>query len=106
VGNLRWADVVVQDPELSGVHFRVETRLGQCWVRDLDSRSGTRVNGVRVIYAELQDGDEICAGSSRFIVTMDTEPRREPMPAQRSVAPADSMGSRISLKLSTWHAAG
>jgi pSer/pThr/pTyr-binding forkhead associated (FHA) protein len=108
VGSVRWADVVVCDPTLSGVHFRLETRLGHCWLRDLDSRNGTRVNGVRVFYAELQDGDEICAGDTRFIISLSdpTQPVAYPAPHSLSLVDAGSRSGRSSAALSGWQAAG
>ena len=40
-------------------------------VRDLNSKHGTFVNGVRVKEAPLMSGDRLTVGRSRFIVSTD-----------------------------------
>ncbi|NQU23395.1 MAG: FHA domain-containing protein [Candidatus Nealsonbacteria bacterium] len=70
VGRTEWADFsVVNDPYLSGVHFALETDLLACYLRDLGSSNGTLLNGQPVTdRTVLHNGDEICAGQTRFIV--------------------------------------
>lgn len=45
VGRGEEAALVLQSPMLSRAHLQVERKDGQLWVRDLDSRGGTRVDG-------------------------------------------------------------
>ncbi len=45
VGRGEEAALVLQSPMLSRAHVQVERKDGALWVRDLDSRGGTRVNG-------------------------------------------------------------
>jgi len=61
------ADVDLDDPAVSRRHFQVEVAGRDVFVRDLDSSNGTFVNGRRVRYAELVDGDEVRAGET-FLV--------------------------------------
>ncbi len=49
--------IEVQDRTVSRFHCEVFVdREGRAWVKDLGSRNGTRVNGIRVREAELADG--------------------------------------------------
>jgi transcription elongation factor Elf1 len=61
------ADVDLDDAAVSRRHFQVEVAGRDYFVRDLDSSNGTFVNGRRVRYAELLDGDEVRAGQT-FLV--------------------------------------
>lgn len=66
----RWPqnDLVLPDPQVSGVHARIN-RVDNRWViHDEDSVSGTYVNRQRVRTADLQDGDEIVIGTHRVFL--------------------------------------
>jgi hypothetical protein len=58
------------DPMLSNLHFSVECGPAGGRVRDLGSRFGTLLNGVKVIEGTLKDGDEITAGRTVFAVAL------------------------------------
>jgi len=61
------ADLLLSaDTQLSPLHFSLECDLHACRVVDLDSRSGTQVNGVRIVEALARNGDRITAGTSAF----------------------------------------
>ncbi len=69
IGKVTEADLrVSDDPALSRLHAVVE-RVGGGWcVRDLGSRNGTFVNGVRVWSQKaLHGGDEIKVGGTRLV---------------------------------------
>ena len=52
---------------ISRLHARIE-HDGSAWIlRDLDSTNGTLLNGRRISYALLQDGDEIAVGPARIL---------------------------------------
>jgi pSer/pThr/pTyr-binding forkhead associated (FHA) protein len=71
VGRTNWAEFTVPgDEELSDVHFSIATTELDCRVCDLDSQSGTFVNGARILEGTLKDGDRIHAGSTVFLVEM------------------------------------
>ena len=61
---------VADDPMLSNLHFSVEYGPDGGRVRDLGSRFGTWLNGVKVIEGTLKDGDEITAGRTVFAVAL------------------------------------
>lgn len=64
VGRQNGIDLWVSDPHMSRNHFVVEGFEAGFRLRDLDSRNGTRLNGVRVTVATLQSGDSIQAGAT------------------------------------------
>lgn len=72
VGRTHWADFTVpDDPGISNVHFALELAAGDCRVRDLNSESGTFVNGQAVADSILADGDRISAGETSFAVAVE-----------------------------------
>lgn len=68
IGRTIKANVPMEDTFMSGQHFAIECVGGACGVRDLKSRNGTRVNGVKVDVAVLREGDTIHAGQTEFVV--------------------------------------
>ncbi|HXU73620.1 MAG TPA: sigma 54-interacting transcriptional regulator [Polyangia bacterium] len=67
VGTRRFADLVVDDDRVSGVHCEF-TVAGDLRVRDLDSKNGTYVSGVRVVEAVLAAGEAVTIGRSKLRV--------------------------------------
>ncbi len=63
------AGVFLGDPEVSRSHARLETQRGVIFLRDLESRNGTFLNGKRINSPiEVREGDEIDVGTTRMIV--------------------------------------
>ena len=79
VGRTEWADhSFPQDGRMSSVHFALEADGTGCYVRDLGSTNGTSLNGQRVTdRVPLRQGDEICAGQTRFVVHVEGGAPRE-----------------------------
>jgi len=71
VGSAESADVVVQTPEVSRLHASLELRHDGAWVRDLESRNGTYIDGIRVIEARVPDGATLSLGSARLTLHYD-----------------------------------
>jgi pSer/pThr/pTyr-binding forkhead associated (FHA) protein len=69
IGRDSACEVVVSDPEVSRRHARLEADRGVVFVRDLESRNGTFLNGklLRGVI-ETRVGDEIDVGATRVIV--------------------------------------
>ncbi len=61
------ADVDLGDAAVSGLHFQIDVMGRERFVRDLDSRNGTFLNGHRVRYSELLPGDELRAGDTVLV---------------------------------------
>ncbi len=75
VGRTDEADFVVpDDPQLAPAHFALRCEASECYVEDLDSGTGTRVNGEGVVDAVLNDGDLIEAGETTFVVQIQSSP--------------------------------
>jgi pSer/pThr/pTyr-binding forkhead associated (FHA) protein len=65
-------DVYLDDPQVSRVHAALIAREEQLAVEDLDSRSGTTVNGMRVRTPQpLQIGDLVGFGPVVAVVDID-----------------------------------
>ena len=57
----------LEDPGVSPHHCMIEFRNGRIFLSDLDSHSGTFVNGIPVRQRELKSGDEVAVGNSVFL---------------------------------------
>jgi serine/threonine-protein kinase len=77
------------DPHLSRSHFLIESNPPSCRVRDLGSKSGTQVNGVKVAEVDLQDGDLVAAASLRLRVRLEGPGWTVPPASTISPAPGD-----------------
>lgn len=67
IGRSRRADVMLGDDSVSRTHALLWFDLGGCWVQDLASSNGTRVNGAIVHEpTQLRDGDVVSFGTARF----------------------------------------
>ena len=62
IGRASDNDLVINDFGVSRHHAKVMVENGQCFVMDLQSRNGTRVNNIVVTRRPLDDGDEISLG--------------------------------------------
>ena len=67
VGRMEQCDICCDDPMMSRQHFVLEMEQNNLYVTDLETRNGTRVNGVviRGRY-KLEPYDEIVAGNIKF----------------------------------------
>jgi transcriptional regulator with PAS, ATPase and Fis domain len=78
VGTNERADWVLTDPTVSRFHFALELTGDAVVVRDLSSRNGTCVQGVRVREAYLEPGHVIQVGRTRISYALD--PRAAAVP--------------------------
>lgn len=67
LGRSQQADVVVDTPELSRLHVLFEKEGHEYSVRDLDSRNGLYLNGVKIHSALLRGGDMLQMGNVTFL---------------------------------------
>jgi pSer/pThr/pTyr-binding forkhead associated (FHA) protein len=70
------ADVRTADPWVSRVHCELYDVEGMLAVRDLGSRHGTFINGVKVTDSILMPGDELQVGMSRLEVSYKRKARK------------------------------
>ncbi len=68
--------ISIHDTSVSRQHCLIRCSAGRIEIRDLDSRNGTIVNGLRVQECELADGDAIEIGRISFVFRQrsDSEP--------------------------------
>jgi hypothetical protein len=66
IGRSTTNDIVIEIPEVSRQHARIEYHNGSFRIIDLGSTNGTMVNGRRVTDSEISDHDEIMLGTARL----------------------------------------
>src|SRR3954454_14862382 len=71
VGSAPWCEMVLTDRAVSRVHAEIAPRDDGLWVRDLGSRNGTFVAGVKVHDARVPPGATIRFGQTDIVVTYD-----------------------------------
>lgn len=73
IGRASDNDLIINDFGVSRHHAKVVIGNGECYILDLNSRNGTRVNNILVTRGTLKDGDEINLGKFpiRFTQTSD-----------------------------------
>jgi adenylate cyclase len=73
-------DVPVACPSVSGRHCELEFRDGSWWVRDLGSKNGTAVNGVKRESQRVEPDSVLSVGRQRFVLAYQPG-ARPPRPA-------------------------
>ncbi len=66
IGRLDSAHLVLEDPTVSRVHAKIVCEADGIVLVDLESRTGTHVNGTPVLRCRLADGDVIEIASTRM----------------------------------------
>lgn len=66
------------DPHFSRNHFRIEVSPPRCYLVDLGSNNGTKVNGRRIRETFLADGDIISGGRTEIVVRAFSSPASAP----------------------------
>lgn len=66
-------DIVLNDPEVSGVHAVIKKNAITCTLEDLKSANGTILNGERINANELTSDDEFLIGSTTFTVKIQSD---------------------------------
>jgi hypothetical protein len=73
IGRAAECEIVLDDPQVSRQHARLQSRNGVLLVADVGSTNGTRVNGQRIREVALGVGDRIEVGGTELLIT--AEPR-------------------------------
>ena len=78
-GSAVHCELVVADKAVSRLHFEVDPQPDGLWVRDLGSRNGTYVNGVKITEARVPAGSVIRVGTTDMTVAYgNPEPLGDP----------------------------
>lgn len=59
-------DHKINDPLISGSHFKIHFKPPKIELTDLESKNGTYLNGLRIEKTELYVGDEVRAGNTKI----------------------------------------
>ena len=74
IGRRDNCDVVLRFPNVSGQHCRLTLESGYWFVRDLDSRNGTKVNGFRISgNKRLDPGSTLSVAKHQYEIQYDPE---------------------------------
>lgn len=73
IGRRESCDVVLRFPNVSGQHCRMNLESGYWFVRDLNSRNGTKVNNMRVIRKRLDPGTRISIAKHEYTIEYNPE---------------------------------
>lgn len=85
MGRWKTNDIVLTDPTVSGHHAAIELEGDAFCLKDLDSRNGSKVNGVHVTNRVLQNEDVIKLGNSAIeYVNEDLEAKFDELESRRS----------------------
>lgn len=68
VGRRESCDVVLRFSNVSAHHCQLSVNGGYWYVRDLDSRNGVKVNGVRVREKRVDPGDELSIARHKYLL--------------------------------------
>ena len=91
--------IVIEDASVSGHHAEIVNEGGKTLLRDLNSTTGTMVNGTPITEVQLSGGDEIRFGpvECSFENALKEEPvaKDDPELAREESAPTASFGSQL-----------
>lgn len=97
IGRLPSQTVYLPEQGVSRQHCALSREGDHVSLRDLDSRNGTRVNGMPVMHRVLADGDVIEVGDSQFLFLLH-EPRAEETQTQVTIQDM-AVDTAIALKI-------
>lgn len=96
VGRSESCQITLRDASVSRFHAALVRTSKGVWVVDLLAREGVLINGVRVRWAWLEDGDTVRIGQFTFILRYETVPEqisRRDVPLEVGVSPSFSNGA-------------
>jgi len=94
VGRDQACDLTLDSARVSRRHMSCRVGGKAVEVRDLGSRNGVLVGGVRVSSAKLKDGDEVRVGDVRLKLAVAAPPVAPPEPEDRGEAAAPDQGTQ------------
>ncbi len=100
IGRRPGSDIALLEESVSTAHAVIFQMNGDRFIRDLGSRTGTRVNGKKIHQQELEPGDEITIGETTMRYALPSEQPAEAAPASDSaiaIAPSDELDLGLDL---------
>ena len=88
IGRHPECDIRIDLPQISRRHCCIALAYERVMIRDLGSRNGLRVNGVRVEEAQLHPGDEVAIGQVIYRLEGSLATSMDATPIVRRPAPA------------------
>ncbi len=73
VGRRENCDIVLRFPNVSSQHCRLTLEQGYWFVKDLDSRNGTKVNGQRITRKRLDPNSTLTVAKHQYTIEYDPE---------------------------------
>jgi hypothetical protein len=102
VGNCGLCQLVLTDDSVSRFHAALVPTQSGLWVVDLLAREGVYVNGERVRWAWLAQGDTLRIGQFTFILRYETPPDpmiRKDVPLEAGASPAERPGTELMVSM-------
>jgi eukaryotic-like serine/threonine-protein kinase len=105
----------IQDPTISRIHCRIDWEEGEPILVDVDSSSGTFVNGKKINRQRLLHEDVIALGVSKMVFLRSGKSRREVLeenpwlannPLFQAVKPADSVDDLVGQTIANYRVGG
>jgi len=91
IGTAQHNDLVLWDRAVSAEHCRIESGGNGLLLRDLGSRNGTHVQGVRIARCDLRPGMGVRVGRTELVVVEENERRATDSRLRVMVAASDAM---------------
>ncbi|NLY00643.1 MAG: FHA domain-containing protein [Rhodopirellula sp.] len=84
LGSSRKSDIRLVDESVNGLHCMIDRTGGSWTVRDLVTKSGTYLNGARIMEAVLMAGDQLTLGRTSLRIHIDrpSPPRKRDVPSR------------------------
>lgn len=73
IGRRETCDIILRFPNVSGQHCRLTLEQGYWFIKDLDSRNGTKVNGYRVTRKRCDPGVIISIAKHQYEIRYNPE---------------------------------
>ncbi|HEY5536547.1 MAG TPA: trypsin-like peptidase domain-containing protein [Ignavibacteria bacterium] len=70
IGRNPGCNIVIRDKYISKVHCSIRANNGEFYLTDLNSKNGTKINGIKKKYCELKNGDVISFGNVQIIFNL------------------------------------
>ena len=95
VGRRESCDVVLRFENVSAHHCKLYVQSGYWYVKDQNSRNGTKINGVRVDEKRVDPGDILSVAKHQYEVTYSPVDLGAVGPPPAEASPADIMSQSL-----------